>query len=165
MTKQQTNASQPLTPSKYQKLSTLEDGLFRRLTGVSRRVFAVMIEILTVADAQKKAKGGRKSKLCIEDRLLMALEYLREYRTYFHIAHSYGISESNAYKICQWVEDTLIKDKRVALPGRKALLESDTEYEVILIDASESPIERPKKDKNAITLAKRSAILSKHSSS
>jgi hypothetical protein len=72
MTKQQTNASQPLTPSKYQKLSTLEDGLFRRLTGVSRRVFAVMIEILTVADAQKKAKGGRKSKLCIEDRLLMA---------------------------------------------------------------------------------------------
>jgi hypothetical protein len=61
------------------------------------------------------------------------------------------------------VEDTLIKDKRVALPGRKALLESDTEYEVILIDASESPIERPKKDKNAIILAKRSAIHSKPS--
>jgi hypothetical protein len=162
MTKQQTTPTR--TPSKYDKLSTLQDASFRRLTGVSRSVFSLMVEILTVADAQKKAKGGRASKLCIEDRLLMALEYLREYRTYFHIAHNYGISESNAYKICKWVEDTLIKDKRFALPGRKALLGSDEEYEVILIDASESPIERPKKDKNATPLAKRSGILSKHSS-
>jgi hypothetical protein len=165
MTKQKTPPTQPLTPSRYQKLSTLKDGLFRRLTGVSRSVFALMVEVLTVADVRKKAKGGRKSKLCIEDRLLMALEYLREYRTYFHIAQNYGISESNTYKICKWVEDTLIKDKRFALPGRKALLGSDAEYEVILVDASESPIERPKKDKNAITLAKRSAIHSKPNSS
>ena len=154
-----------MTPSKYGKLSTLKDGPFRRLTGVSRRVFSLMAQILTVADAHKKAKGGRKSKLCIEDRLLMALEYLREYRTYFHIAQNYGISESNAYKICKWVEDTLIKDKRFALPGRKALLKSDADYEVILVDASESPVERPKKDKNALPLAKRSVIRSKHSSS
>src|SRR5437763_11399825 len=165
MTKQQTIPTQPPTPPKYQTLSALKDGPFRRLTGVSRSVFALMVEILTVADAHKKAKGGRKSKLCIEDRLLMTLEYLREYRTYFHIAQNYGISESNAYKICKWVEDTLIKDKHFALPGRKALLDSDAEYEVILIDASESPIERPKKDRNAITPAKRSAILSEHSPS
>ncbi len=163
MTKRQTNPTQPLTPSKYEKLSLLKDGPFRRLTGVSRSVFSLMAEILTVADARKKAKGGPKSKLCIEDRLLMALEYLHEYRTYFHIAQNYGISESNAYKICKWVEDTLIKDKRFALPGRKALLGSAAQYEVILVDASESPIERPKKDKNAIILAKRSAIPSKPS--
>lgn len=155
---------QLLPPSKYQKLSLLKEDLFRRLTGVSRDVFALMVEILTLADAQKKAKGGPKSKLCVEDRLLMALEYLREYRTYFHIAQNYGISESNAYKICKWVEDTLIKDKRFALPGRKALLRNDVAYEVILIDATESPIERPKKDKNARTRAKRNAIRSKPSS-
>ncbi len=75
----------------------------------------------------------------------MALEYIREYRTYFHIATSYGVSESVAYKIVRWVEDTLIKDPVFALPGRKALLKSDMEYEVLLIDASETPIERPKK--------------------
>src|SRR5882762_4836143 len=152
MTKQKTPLKQAEMPSKYDKLSSLKDDGFRRLTGVSRRVFTLMVEILTVADTQKKAKGGRKSKLCIEDRLLMALEYLREYRTYFHIAQNYGISESNAYKICKWVEDTLIKDKRFALPGRKALLKSDADYEVILVDASESPVERPKKNKNAIRL-------------
>ncbi|WP_409350577.1 transposase family protein [Wolbachia endosymbiont of Diaphorina citri] len=27
--------------------------------------------------------------------MLIALEYLRKYRTYFHIAQSYGISESD----------------------------------------------------------------------
>ena len=75
----------------------------------------------------------------------MALEYIREYRTYFHIATSYGVSESVAYKIVRWVEDTLIKDPVFALPGRKVLLKSDMEYEVLLIDASETPIERPKK--------------------
>ena len=152
---------QRLPASKYERLSALQEGHFRRLAGVSRNVFALMVEVVSVADAKKKAKGGPKSKLCIEDRLLMALEYLREYRTYCHIGQTYGISESNAYKICQWVEDTLIKDERFALHGRKALLESETEYEVILIDASESPIERPKKDKNATTLAKRSVIRSK----
>jgi len=114
-----------------------------------------MVGILGQADQAKKAKGGRVSKLCVEDRLLMALEYLREYRTYFHISQNYGVSESNAYKICRWVEDTLIKHPSFVLPGRKALLKSDTQFEVILVDASESPVERPKKDRSATTLAKR----------
>jgi hypothetical protein len=34
------------------------------------------------------------------------------------------------------------------LPGRKALLKSDIEYEVVLINATETSIERPKKSKN-----------------
>ena len=38
--------------------------------------------------------------------LLAALEYLREYRTYAHIAASYGIAESNIYRGIKWVEDT-----------------------------------------------------------
>ncbi|EHL29001.1 hypothetical protein LDG_8997 [Legionella drancourtii LLAP12] len=44
------------------------------------------------------------------------------------------------------------------MPGRKALLKSDVEYEVVLIDATESPIERPKKTKNTFTQAKRKDI-------
>jgi len=39
----------------------------------------------------------------------------------------------------------LIKSGVFSLPGKKELLKSDMEYEVILIDASESAIERPKK--------------------
>ena len=131
---------------------------FRRLTGVKKTTFEKMFEILQEARHQKKARGGRETKLYVEDMLLMALEYLREYRTYFHISVSYGLSESNAYKIIRWVEDTLIKSKAFSLPGRKALLKSDVEYAVVLVDASESPIQRPKKNSVITTRAKRKGI-------
>lgn len=138
------------------KEESLDD--FRRLTGVKRATFDVMISILSEAMAVLKCQGGKPNKLSIEDRLLMTLEYLREYRTYFHISRSYGISESSCYRNIRWVEDTLIKDGQFSLPGRKALLRSDVEYEVVLIDATESPIERPKKNKNTFIQAKRKDI-------
>lgn len=75
----------------------------------------------------------------------MTLEYLREYRTYFHLGQSYGLSESACYRNCKWMEDVLIKSKEFSLPGKKSLLKNNAEFEVILIDATESPIERPKK--------------------
>ena len=130
---------------KYEQVKNLSDEQFRRLTGVKRSTFDKMIKILEEADKKKKIKGGRRNKLSIENQLLMALEYIREYRTYFHVSQSYGISESSCYKGIKWVEDTLIKHPDFAMPGRKALLKSDMEYEVVLIDATETPIERPKK--------------------
>ena len=130
---------------KYDQIKELLEEQFRRLTGVKKTTFKKMLGILREADEKKKAKGGRKSKLSVEDQLLMALEYIREYRTYFHIATNYGISESVAFKIIRWIEDTLIKHPDFALPGRKALLKNDMEYDIILVDASETPIERPKK--------------------
>lgn len=143
---------------KYEAIKEIEEDKFRRLTGVKRSTFTRMIEILSEADKKKKAKGGRKNKLSLEDRLLMALEYIREYRTYFHVSQSYGVSESTAYDTIKWIEDTLIKHPDFALPGRKALLKSDMDYEVVFIDATETPIERPKKDKNITTRGKRKDI-------
>ena len=130
---------------KYEQIKELDKEKFRRLTGVKRATFDKMITILQEAEINKKARGGRKSKLSIGNRLLMALEYIREYRTYFHVSKSYGLSESTAYDIIKWIEGTLIKDPDFALPGRKALLKSDMDYEIVLIDATETPIERPKK--------------------
>jgi hypothetical protein len=141
---------------KYEKIRGLKDEQFRRLTGVKRGTFGLMIEILEKSDKAKKSKGGRKNTLCIEDQLLMSLEYIREYRTYFHISQSYGVSESTAYKTVKWVEDTLIKHPKFSLPGRKALLKSDMDYEVVLIDATETPIERPKKNKSTTIQARKS---------
>ncbi|MBS4167033.1 Uncharacterized protein NEOC65_002136 [Neochlamydia sp. AcF65] len=132
---------------KFDKIEKLDDERFRRLTGVKCTTFDKMVQILQQADKATKIKGGRKYKLSLGNMLLMALEYMREYRTYFHISQSYGVSESSAYKAVKWIEDTLIKHPDFALPGRKELLKSDAEYEVILIDATETPIERPKKTK------------------
>ncbi|KEI36079.1 mobile element protein ISF1, ORFA [Francisella sp. W12-1067] len=130
---------------KYAQEKFLSEEQFRRLTGVKRSTFEKMVKILDEADKKKKAKGGRKNKLNIENQLLMALEYMREYRTYFHVSQSYGISESSCYKAIKWIEETLIKHPDFSLPGRKALLKSDMDYEVVLIDATETPCERPKK--------------------
>ena len=133
---------------KYDETKKLNDREFRRLTGVKRKTFGKMVEILTVAEAAKRQKGGHKSKLTVEDMLLLTLEYWREYRTYFHIAQDYDIHETQAIRISRWVEDTLIKDGAFSLPGKKALTESNGLYEVILIDAAETPVERPKRGKN-----------------
>ena len=130
---------------KYKKIKNLVLEDFRRLTGIKPQTFEKMISILKIAEKKQKSRGGKPNRLKIEDRLLMALEYLREYRTYFHLGQSYGLSESACYRSCRWVEDSLIKSGAFSLPGKKTLLKSDTEFEVILIDASESPIERPKK--------------------
>ena len=84
----------------------------RRLTGVKRSAFAVMVALLEGAKLLLKSQGGKPNKLSIENRLRMTLEYLREYRTYFHISRSYGMSESTYYLNIHGVEDTLIKSGR-----------------------------------------------------
>lgn len=140
---------------KFETVKDLDDEKFRRLAGVKRTTFDRMILILEQSNKDKKIHGGRKNKLNIENMLLMTLEYIREYRTYFHISQSYGVSESTAYKTVRWIEDTLIKHPDFALPGRKALLKSDVEYDVVLIDATETPIERPKKSKSTFIQGRR----------
>ncbi len=131
---------------KYEKLAKYSNTKFRRITRVKRVTFDKMVEILQKGYAEKHRRRGRTPKLSIEDLLLATLEYLREYRTYAHIAASYGIAESNIYRGIKWVEDTLIRDGTFSLPGRKAPLKSDAEYEVILVDAMESPKMDRKRD-------------------
>jgi len=147
---------------KWKNLQLASDDDFRRIVGVKRKTFNRMTEILTEAQVKKKARGGRPNKLSISEMLLMTMEYLREYRTYAHIGMSYGISESNTYYAIRWVENTLIKADEFKLPGRKALLKTENTFEVILIDATESPIERPKKNSADFIPEKRNDIQSKH---
>ena len=140
---------------KFETAKELDDEKFRRLAGIKRTTFNKMVLILEQSSKEKKINGGRKNKLSIENMLLMTLEY----RTYFHISQSYDVSESTAYKTVRWIEDTLIKHPDFALPGRKALLKSDVEYEVVLVDATETPIERPKKSKSTFTRGRRKSTL------
>lgn len=140
---------------KYDNVETLNNSQFRRRTGIHKQTFADMVEIISTHESKRKKLSGRPQKLSYEDQVLMTVEYLREYRTYFHIATEYGVSEANAYKIIKKVEDILIKDGTFSLPERTRDLSDDT-IEVILVDVSESPIERPKKTKNDTILARKS---------
>lgn len=125
----------------YEQVKHLKPQEFKRLCGVHKATFEQMVTVMRTAEAKKQP--GRPSKLSLEDQLLLTLEYLREYRTYFHIAKSWGVNESTAYRIIRKVEDYLLKSGVFRLPGKKKLLQAEHEIEVVVVDVTESPIERP----------------------
>ena len=143
---------------KYEKIASYSGTKFRRITGVKRSAFEKMVKILKKGYARKHQRRGSHQKLSIENLLLATLEYLREYRTYAHIVNSYDVAESSIYRGILWVEDTLIKDGTFSLAGRKALLKGEAEFEVILVDATEMPIERPQKNKENTTQERKNVI-------
>ncbi len=91
---------------------------------VAMVVFQEMVAILKQELLRPKQRGGQP-KLSVEDQLLIALEYWREYRIYFHIGQSWRIYESTVCRIVHRVEDKLIKSRKFSLPGKKALLSTD----------------------------------------
>ena len=143
---------------RYEEIKEWKDTDFKRLTGVKRETFKKMLAVLE----RELPNFGRPSKLSRADQLLMTLMYWREYRTQFHIAGSYGISEATVCRTINKVEDALVRSGKFRLPGKKVLQPSDTIIEVVLVDVSEQPIERPKKSKNGTTAAKRTVTLRKH---
>ena len=144
---------------RYETIKTLKNEDFKRLTGVRRETFEKMLAVL-----QKEMRDfGRPTKLSRSDQLLMTLMYWREYRTEFHIGITYGVSEATVCRTIRRVENVLMKSGEFRLPGRKALQPSDSLIEVVLIDATEQPIERPKKSNASTTAVKRSGIPRKRS--
>ena len=133
---------------------------FRRLTGIKRTTFEKMLEILSEKEAEKNRLGARPNKLSLEERLLMWLEYMREYGTYFHIATKHKISESACFRNCVWIENILIKSKEFKLPNKKEFV-NNLDIEVVVVDASESPIQRPQKNKENTTRERKRDIPSK----
>jgi len=137
---------------KYETVRTLKDEDFKRSTGVQRSTFEKMLAVVTTG----LRNFGRPTKLSRADQLLMTLMYWREYRTEFHIGLTYDVSEATVCRTIKKVENVLIQSKQFHLPGKKVLQPSDTVIEIVLVDATEQPIERPKKDNAGIIVAKRS---------
>lgn len=137
---------------RYETLGTLNAKEFKRLTGVCRDTYEKMLSVLE----EGIRNFGRPPKLSRADQLLMTLMYWREYRTEFHIAKTYNVSESTVCRTIQKVENVLISSGAFRLPGKKALHDSASLIGVVLLDATEQPIERPKKNSDATTAARRS---------
>ena len=145
---------------RYETIKELKPEEFKRLTGVQPETFKTMLEVLT----ENFRDFGRTRKLSLADHLLVTLLYWREYRTQFHLGVDFGVSESTVCRIIQKMENVLIRSGKFCLPGKKALREAPesdlafkTAFEVILVDATECPVERPKKNSGGTTPARRSA--------
>lgn len=129
---------------KYSVLCKLSATQFRRYTGVIRYVFEMMTLIVKEYDKERKLKAGRPCNLCVEDQILLLLEYYRENRTFFHLGTSYGLSESNAYRTIIKLENIIIQSGYFRLDGKRILL-TDSKLKGILVDVTETPAQRPKK--------------------
>ena len=144
---------------KIDKFEKVNEENFKRVVGVKRSTFDEMVKEYKKAEEERKKGhkiGGRKPKLCEEDRVLFMLEYYREYRTLYHMGIDYGISEGQASKVVRDVESVLIKSGKFSLPSKRVLYEADSEIEFVIIDATESPIQRPKKSKSDTIQGRRS---------
>lgn len=150
----------------YENLKELSAEGFKRYSGVKPATFKAMLKALREAEQSKK-KAGRSSKLSLEDQLLLTLCYWREYRSQFHLASSYGIHEATASRIINKVEVVLVASGCFALPKRQASPAAEHELVVVVVDSTETAIERPnelgrrlpsQKNRVATTAARKNAI-------
>ncbi|MDM1769308.1 transposase family protein [Acinetobacter sp. 226-4] len=127
---------------RYKDIQQLPDIQFKRLTGITWSTFDVMLTELKLHLHVK----GRPCKLDLRDQLLLCLNYWREYRTLFHVGITYGVSKATASRIVRHVEDCLIKSNLFDL-NKKIPKGTGFDWNVVIVDATEIPIQRPKKAK------------------
>lgn len=138
---------------RHEEIKNHKPAAFQRFTGVRPQVFEQMLQ--AVQDHIRSF--GRPCKLCLADQLLLTLMYWREYRTMFHIAQTYGVSEPTVHRTIGKIERALMASGQFRLPGKKTLLDAEMQWQVVLVDATETPIERPQKNRKSITAARKSA--------
>ena len=139
---------------RYDHLTRYTDAEFKRLVGVTRKLFDLMIEILTQAEQQKK-KSGRPHSLSLADQLLLTLNYLRCYKTQIQLSADFNLSESNVNRTIRKVENALIQSGQFSLPKRTHRGVNPDE-DVVAIDVTECLIELPKKSSQNTTVVRRS---------
>lgn len=97
----------------------MSDEEYRRLFGFTKKTMELMVSILCEAYAAKHKRRGRHSKLKVDDMLMLACKYWREYVTYLSLSHEFDVAESTAHDIVVWVENVLIRSGKFGLPGKK----------------------------------------------
>jgi hypothetical protein len=133
---------------KYEKIKK-KPKIFTRLFGVSVAQFETILSKVVPLWEQKVIGSykrlGRHYKLEVADMTLMLLLYYRSYITHEFVGYLFGIDNSRVCRIIRKLEPLL--EKVMALPNKKSL--SQEEVESLVIDATEQPIERPKKGQKA----------------
>ncbi len=139
------------------KLLEQNDAGFKRYTGIHKATFHEMLDAMQQYEAAK-TKSGRPSALSLEEQILLSLTYWREYRTLYHISMDFGIHESSVIRIIRKVEDVLVDSGKFELPKKQPCrVDDDINWRVVIVDATETPIERPKKTKETTTAVRKNS--------
>ena len=129
---------------RYKKLEK-KPKVFMRLFGVSIKTFKGVLKKVERQWIEKiinqYKSPGRVYKLSLSDRLLALLLYYRSYITQEFIGYLFGIHNSQVSRFIKKLEP--IVSSIVSITKSKKLSKED--IEVLIIDATEQTIERPKK--------------------
>lgn len=87
-------------------------------------------------------RGKKPVSISVENMILLTVLYLRDYDTFFNLGFSFGICESYSHKIYHKISSLMLKFLHVG--GSRKLAVED--LGALVIDVSEQPIERPKKN-------------------
>lgn len=134
---------------RYKNLNRYTNDEFKHLVGVSRELFDPMVEILVIAEQQKK-KSGRPHSLSLADHLLLTLNYSRYDKTQIQLSADFNLAKSNVNRIISKVESALIQSGLFSLLKR-----THPDEDVVVLDVTEYAIERPKKSSPNIIAARR----------
>ena len=66
-----------------------------------------------------------------------------------------SIHETTVGRIIKKIEELLVKCGKFRLPSQRQLYQPGWEWKVMVVDVGEMEIERPQKNRNAITVASR----------
>ena len=133
-----------MSHDRLERLRKLNRQRFNRHTGISPEPFAEMELVLDQRERSKK-KSGRPPALNTAQQLLLTLEFWREYRTFAHLGHDWNIHETTVQRTVERVEAALIASGQFSLPGKKSLKDAENVFQIIAVDAAETPCERPQK--------------------
>jgi hypothetical protein len=128
----------------YEKLSRRPES-FRRLTGVDIDLFNDMTEKIRPLWGERRnnfGKGGRKHNLSgVENHLLAMLLYYRCYVTYEFLGFFFDSDETTVMRSVKRIERIAVRV--VHIEKKRDIGKEDAEY--LIIDATEQPVQRPKR--------------------
>lgn len=125
------------SPSVFLRMFGITVSEFERIVDQFRPIYETHL-------IKKYRRPGRPFKLDLEDNLLMLFLYYRCYTTQMFVGYLFGIDDSRVCRIIQKLEPLLAQILKIS--KERVLKQEDLEQ---LIDATEQPIERPKKEQNA----------------
>ena len=113
---------------------------FKRLTAVSVGVSRQMLPTLF-----SPTNRARPAQLSCSHQRLMRLMSWREDPTQYHMAPANAVSQSTVDRTIQPVENRLIQYRLFRRPSKRKLLKNQTNIQAMIVDVSEQPMERAKK--------------------
>lgn len=145
--------------------------LFRMFTGLSADAFDRLVadlEPVWLARKAKRAAGrrrqrkpgaGRKAKLVFTDRLLLTLLYYRAYVSQEFVGFLFGVDKGTVSREVQ--ELSLCMTGVFRIPESKVRIEPD-DLEAVFVDATEQPVNRPKRKQRRSYSGKKKRHTVKH---